>query len=340
MKKLKTSIIIFFCLQVAGMLVWTNISKPRLLILHSYHADYAWVRDINVGLKRVLNANSHIFIRWHYLDTKRHPAKEYKQSSAIAARRVIDSWKPDVIIAMDDDAQEYVAKYYANRKGISVVFGGVNNRPSDYGYDKADNVTGVLERLPLEAVKEGLLSFTSTGATPSVFFLGDLSETVQGDERWVKDYNWSPVRLAGTKLVDSLDEWKTAVKKAAGATDYILVSNYRKIFREKGGKELVPPEELIRITQEMTKVPVIGTNAFFAEDGGMFAIATSPFEQGDLAGKMALPILRKEKTARDIPIVDSHQSVVSMSESKMKQFGFKVPLIYEACARAGNYYYK
>ncbi|NTV15167.1 MAG: hypothetical protein HGA96_14750 [Desulfobulbaceae bacterium] len=130
------------------------------------------------------------------------------------------------------------------------------------------------------------------------------------------------------------------MKEISGQTDYILVSNYRKIFREKDGKELVPPDELIKITQGLTKVPVIGTNAFFAEDGGMFAIATSPFEQGEMAAKMVLQILDKTKKASDIPIINSHQSVVSLSESRMKQFGFTVPLIYEACARAGNYYFK
>ncbi|NTV14078.1 MAG: hypothetical protein HGA96_09165, partial [Desulfobulbaceae bacterium] len=252
MKKLKPILIIFFCFQVAGMLVWANISKPRLLILHSYHADYSWVRDINIGLKRVLKSDARVFIRWHYLDTKRHPSKEYKQSAAIMAKRVIDTWKPNVIIALDDDAQQYVTKYYANKPGVSIVFAGVNNSPADYGYDKADNVTGVLERLPLDAVKEGFLNFKATGATPSVFFLGDQSETVKGDERWVKNYNWAPVRLVGTKLVDSLDDWRNAVKEISGETDYILVSNYRKIFREKDGKELVPPDELIKITQGLT----------------------------------------------------------------------------------------
>ncbi|MBF0558617.1 MAG: hypothetical protein HQL08_07530 [Nitrospirae bacterium] len=342
-RKLKILFIAIFSLQVALMLLWFNISKPRLLILHSYHEEYSWVRDINVGLNRVLKNKSYFSIRWHYLDTKRHPWPEYKNSVGILARRMIDEWQPKVIIAMDDDAQEYVTKYYINKPGVSIVFGGVNNEIEDYGFDKANNVTGILERLPLDAVKEGLMTFSSgkTGGSPiRVFFIGDTSETVEGDYKWVKTFKWDPLRFAGAKLVDTLDEWKTTIKQASQSSDYILTSNYRRIYRNKGGKDLVPPKELLDETVSMSKTPVIGTNAFFAEDGGMLAIATSPLEQGEVAAKMAVDIIDNHRTAKHIPIVQTSQAVISINESRMKAFGFKVPMVYESCARAANYFFK
>ncbi len=152
---------VFIAILVATI-IYHNAHKPRLLILHSYDEGYPWVRDINAGLKRVLNSKENrYFVRWYYLDTKRHPEAGYKKNAGLVARRMIDDWRPDVIIAMDDDAQEYVAKYYRNKPGISVVFGGVNEEPETYDYQKAVNVTGILERLPLEVVKEGLLSFSA-----------------------------------------------------------------------------------------------------------------------------------------------------------------------------------
>ncbi|MGD0282388.1 MAG: ABC transporter substrate binding protein [Dissulfurispiraceae bacterium] len=334
---------VFIVILVAAI-IYHNVHKPRLLILHSYDEGYAWVRDINAGLRRVLKSRGNrYFVRWYYLDTKRHPETEHKKSAGLVARRMIDDWQPDVIIAMDDDAQEYVAKYYINKPGISIVFGGVNEEPETYGYQKADNVTGILERLPLEAVKEGLLTFSAKNGKRGLvrsFFIGDTSETMVGDEKWIKSFRWDPVRLIGTKLVDTLDEWKAAVRQASRSADYILTSNYRRIYRVRGEKELVPPKEMIDTTLSLSRIPVIGLNAFFAEDGGMLAIGTSPLEQGETAADMAVDILEKRRSAGHMPIVTSTQAVVAIRESRLKKSGFAVPKIYEACARAANYFFK
>ena len=70
---------------------------------------------------------------------------------------MIDETQPDIILAVDDDAQNYVARYYINHPHIRVVFAGVNNDPAEYGFDRASNVSGILERLPIDALKETLL---------------------------------------------------------------------------------------------------------------------------------------------------------------------------------------
>eukprot|EP01037_Dinobryon_pediforme_P011688 gene11688-11777_t len=133
----------------------TSSHRKTLLILHSYGSDYAWVRDVNIGVKRVIRGKTNYNILWHYMDTKNHPEEEYKQKAGIIARRVVDYVKPDVVLAIDDDAQGYVMKHYLNRDDIQIVFAGVNAKPSQYGYDKGTNVTGVLERIPYEGIKNG-----------------------------------------------------------------------------------------------------------------------------------------------------------------------------------------
>ncbi|QWR76964.1 ABC transporter substrate-binding protein [Candidatus Magnetomonas plexicatena] len=342
-QKIYYILIICFIAEIVLMLLPFNLSKKRVLILHSYDDSYGWVKDVNVGINRVLKNKTHYYVRWHYLDTKRHPWREFKESAGKIARNMIDKWQPDVIIAVDDDAQEYVAKYYNNKPKVSVVFSGVNNEIEDYQFDKAQNVTGILERLPLEAVKEALETFSSRAGKTGiikVFFIGDKSETVMGDEKWIRQYNWSPLELTGTSLVSTLDEWKEVIDNASKSADYIMVSNYRKILRSKGTTDLVPPKELIDFTIKHSKVPIIGTNAFFGDDGGMIAIATSPFEQGEVAAKMAVDILDNKTLPKNIPIAVTSQFVVSINDSKVKEYHFDLPKVYEASARASNHFYK
>lgn len=333
---------IFFII-IFAVIIYYNMNKPRLLILNSYDAGYSWTRDVNVGIKRILQDKKNLTVRWYYMDTKRYPSGAAKVKSGIAARHMIDQWQPDVILAVDDDAQEFAAKYYVNHKKIKIVFAGINGEIEPYGYQGAANVTGILERKKLHALKEALLhAFRNKKISGNVrlLYIGDNSKSVQSDEKFMRSFNWSPLKLADSKLADTFDEWKEAVKSSAGIADVIITENYRKLSRNKSSKELVPAREVIKWTEENASLPVIGTNGFFVEDGGMLAIATSPYEQGEVAASMALEILENKKDPALIPITSTKQVVIFMRESQMKQHNFVLPEIYEDFARATNNFYK
>ncbi len=56
--------------------VKVNASKPRVMILQSYHPDYAWTREVDVGLKRVVRKWTDYTVTWHYMDTKKYKEKQ------------------------------------------------------------------------------------------------------------------------------------------------------------------------------------------------------------------------------------------------------------------------
>lgn len=321
---------------------WYNLTKPSILILHSYDKDYAWVRDINAGLNRVLNSKYLYQVHWYYMDTKRHPFDDYKKSAGIAARNVIEQTQPDVVIAIDDDAQKYVTRYFNNHPKIKIVFAGVNNQAADYGFDQASNVTGILERMPLAAVRETLESvgrFKTLGRPIRMAYLGDQSESVNGDVAQVKNFNWSPVQFVGLKQVNTFADWQTAVKELGSSADIILLTNYRRISRSAADWTLVPPREVVAWTEANSPVPVMSGNGFYTEEGGMLAVGTSPYEQGEVAAAKALEIILEGKSVSKIPIVTSNQFIVTMSGSKMKARHIDLPRVYEAAARTGDQYF-
>ncbi|CAK0767007.1 ABC-type uncharacterized transport system, periplasmic component [Gammaproteobacteria bacterium] len=458
------ALIILFLTATALAVIAFNINKPRLLILQSYHRDYAWTRDVDTGIRRILDDKRHYATRWFYMDTKRHPWPDYRKNVGQAARRLIEQWQPDVVLAVDDDAQEYVMKYYVDDPHIRIVFAGVNGEVTPYGYDRANNVTGILERKELQAVKEALSLVTvrrragsASGTTrvepvvqrdrpktvrggetprsgadvrtsscsswdyrwlrsfsrwqnmiqgvtescdeddlvrtfdwspirlanppprmltspwatrreasnrteplPSpppvpvtnrtegptsvrpdirIIHLGDGSESVRSDEVFIRAFDWHPIRLVESRLVQTFPEWQAVVEGAAGRTDFILTTNYRKLTRSATDRTLVPPFEVVSWTLAHSPVPVIGTNGFFVEDGGYFAIGTSPFEQGEVAAKMAVDIIDREIVPRAIPIASTKEFVVFMRGSKMEEIGLHLPRLYESFARATNNYF-
>lgn len=315
-----------------------NLDKPIILVINSYNVDYSWTRDVNEGLKKVLTEKGAYNIRWHYMDTKNNPSESHRQRAGLLARRVVDEIKPNIIIAVDEDAQEYVAKYYIDQPGIDIVYSGVNGFPEAYGYDKASNVTGILERLPLVGVRDTLLEILKSNPGVSeikLMHLSDDSGTVQADDEFIHNYgkSWEPIKLQPSVLVHKYSEWKKAVLNAEQEANCLLISNYRKIYDDND--KLVPAIDVMKWTIENSKVPIVGVNGFTVEDGAKFAVATSPFEQGEVAAKMAMEIL-KGKKASEIPVTQTKQFIIYMRG----KFEWVLPAIYEAFARAANKYWE
>jgi hypothetical protein len=338
MNRLRLILISAFLAGSMAIAVVYNLHKPRVLVLQSYDLTYPWTREVGVGLRRMLDTHPHFAVRWFYMDTKRHPEKEFKQKMGLLARQSIDRWQPDVIIAVDDDAQEFVTRHYVNDPHIKIVFAGVNGGVESYGFVGANNVTGIFERKDFPALKEALLALrwqrTATGPL-RVVHIGDTSNSVGHDDHHLREFDWTPIINLPSRKVDTFDDWKKAVLDAQGKTDFIITTNYRKISRSAADKTLVPPEDVVAWTVANSRVPLVGTNGFFVEDGGELAIGTSPFEQGEVASRMAIKLLEGQ-AAKDIPFATTHQFAVYMRSARLHQRGMELPPLYEAFARATN----
>ena len=88
-----------------------NLSKPlpakdrkRVLVLHSYHAEYVWLKDVDKGILSGLaeerfTPDKNIIIENFYMDTKRKTSEQWKQEVAQQAIEKINSWQPHVASA-------------------------------------------------------------------------------------------------------------------------------------------------------------------------------------------------------------------------------------------------
>jgi ABC-type uncharacterized transport system substrate-binding protein len=335
-------LLLIFLVSVTIFLVTYAVNKPRILILHSYATDYAWVRDVSVGVKRALEKKSYS-LRWHYMDTKRHPEKEYMERAGATARRIIREWEPHVVIAIDDDAQKFAAQYFNNDPFIKIVYAGVGSEPKDYGYDKARNVTGILERMPLDSIKDFVLKVSEGfghNPPPRIIHITDVSSAGEGNRNYLLNYDFKPIKLVESIQTLTFEDWKTAVKSAEGRADFLMFTNYHTIRRSREDQRLVPPKEIIDWTEKNTPLLTFNAWGFFVMDGGMMSIGVSPYEQGEVAAKMAIDLIDNKKNPRDIPVQVTQQFIIYLRPARLKEKGIKLPQIYEAFARATNNYYE
>lgn len=341
MRKLVVAAMTLFFLITGIFVVWENYHKPRLLVLHSYGNDYVWTKEVNEGLKRVLGKNNWLSTRYHYMHTNKFNGKDELRRSAQAGRRAVEQFRPDVLLAIDDHAQELVAKYYVNDPKMQIVFAGINGEITPYGYDHANNVTGIRERKQYKAVQEMLSILSQDQGRPArLAYLVDSALSSSADISEADKFSWAPHHYVGSFQASDFGDWQEKVRTLAGQVDFLLVSGYRQLPRVAGDKGFVPPEQVLDWTVSQLQVPVIGLNVFNSRDGAMISLGVSPYEQGEVAAKMAYDLLRGGQKTGDLPIRQASQYVVSMSEQALARYRIKPPQVFEAFARATNNYYK
>ncbi|RWX44594.1 ABC-type uncharacterized transport system, substrate-binding protein [Candidatus Electrothrix aarhusensis] len=317
-------------------LVITNLSKPRIFVLHSYSLNFSWVKDINVGIERILKHKPYS-IRWHYMDTKRNPSIEYKEKAGKIAVNAIKQWNPNIIIAVDDNAQKFVAAHFKNKKSISIVFTGVNASIKAYGYETAKNVTGVLERIPFEEFREIFVQILPKNKR-RIVHISDASVTSKLIHDELTSVKWSPLNLVESFQCETFEDWKEVIRKSHKLGDILLVTHYHTLL-DKNGKT-VNPQDVLKWTTPRLKIPAIGCWGFFVEDGGMMSIAVSPYEQGEEAAKMTVRIIEENISPDKIGIKINNLYVVYVRGSSIKERGIKLPKMLRAFAKATNTYYE
>ncbi|MBN2559929.1 MAG: hypothetical protein JXQ75_03240 [Phycisphaerae bacterium] len=293
----------------------------RVLLVHSYHTGYPWVDAITQGVKRALPGSS-VDLQVFYMDTKLKTSEEWKTQAGQAAQQVVSEWQPDVVIAADDNAQQYFAKHYAGRPMPQFVFCGVNAEPQDYGYP-APNVTGVVERPHFKASID-LLRKVCPGVK-RLALVTDNSETSAGALHFMRGRNVG-IEIASCETPGTFAKWQAAIERAQTSADAIAIYMYHTIKREgREGEELsMPPKEVMEWTIAHSTLPIVGFFIFTVDDGALCGLVESGVEHGFRAGRIALDVL-KGKTAGSIPIVTALEGQSMLNLATAHRLGITIP---------------
>jgi len=331
-----------FVCSLFTCIIYFSVTRPRILVVQSYDLDYSWTVDVEKAVRRVLAAHNDVLVHYTYMNTKKSSAPDQMRKAGTAVDRLVEQVHPDVLILVDDNAQKYVGERYRNHKNISVVFAGVNADPSRYGYDqKGANVTGILERIPLEQTKHVLQFFTKSNRPLKIFVLGDRSNTVVHDSDIAAKFDWGPHQVVEVRMCRTFGEWQDAVREWGQHEDaVILVTNYQQLVNDPSqDRQFQSPGEIMAWTSLNSKIPTIGNNGFVVKDGGGFAVATSPYEQGEVAAQKAVQIVKHGKAAKTIAIDTTKLFMIYMNGAVLEHHNIQMPHVYKAFANVTNSFY-
>lgn len=305
-----------------------NATKPRILVLHSADREALWVGQMDAGMRNALQRNRRpISVEWMFMGVNAPGARDSLEAAS-EARRAISRDDPDIVIAVDDEANALVARDYVGRDRPRVLYVSIDRPPAAYGYPGAPNVTGIADALPWSAVRDVLTAVF--GDRPRIAVLGVDNESGRAELDQLRAFDWDTVEVGPTSLVLTAPAWREAVARAAGA-DALVVLSIQSLPDGNGGQ--VRAAELSRWTQDNAGPLPIGTSVDFVADGGAVSISPPPDSYGEQAIELALDWLDTRATPGPPPPVTSSHFEVAMRPEVLARRGVMLPPIYTEAAR-------
>jgi len=324
--------IITILLPFHAFFILISDMRPEALIVHSYHPEFNWTSKIQEVLETSFEDES-VLLNTIYMDTKRNSQLGYLDAMVEEVVDFINIDPPQYLILIDDNAQ-LVSEYYLNTD-IKIIFAGVNASLKTYGYDKAHNVVGILERTPIREFVETMVHVYPSAS--SFVHVSDDSITSRLIHSQYEMVSWEPFQCLGKYRIESFDSWKRIINSLSGV-DFILLTHYHTVRFNSGGKSPIMPSELVlKWTIENTSIPIIGNWGFFVEDGGYFSIAVPAREQAAYIVNSLSSLLSGLDFSK-LSVAKTREYTVYLNACPYYKARLQLPMIYELYAKREGHY--
>jgi len=282
----------------------------RCLYVSSYHVGYEWNDGIEQGLESVLQGKCEI--KKFYMDSKCHLDSDFAKSKALEAKALVDSWKPDVIIAADDNVSKFLIMPYFKNAAVPVVFCGVNWTVEPYGYPYS-NTTGMIEVGPVEPLQNELRAVVKNVRRGVFLSPDDLSQHKEFTEVQ-KMYKRLGIEMTFT-VARTMAEWEAGFTAAQTQSDFLLLGNNAGVIGWDN-------ERARRYVHEHGRHFIVAYHEWMAPYA-MLTMAKIPAEQGEWSGKVALLILEGTPPSK-IPIVANRRWNMFVNLPLLEKAGFRL----------------
>lgn len=295
--------------------------NKEVLLIHSYHKGYAWTDDISKAIDKNFSEHKDIELTTVYMDTKRIDDSSYLENLSKLYKQQFSNRKFDLVILSDNNAFDFVSKYYDYLfKDAPVLFCGINN------YNKAilnklplKEVSGVAEEVDIEKNFE-LISKLHPNLK-NLLIINDKSITglaVKKDlnpiiEKYSKKFN---IEYTDNLEISDLKDKVSELEKGDSAILFVL------LFKDTTGKYFTYKQSFEEV-RKVSQVPIYGLWDFYLNSGMVGGLLTSAIAQGDTVSKMALDVLNG-KDIKEIPVVEKSPNLYIFNYDELKRFNLNV----------------
>jgi ABC-type uncharacterized transport system substrate-binding protein len=295
-------------------LVWSMTGAAqhagqKVLLIDSYHEGYEWSDGIVAGVRSVLKGTG-VELKIFRMDTKRNDSEEFKKAASLRAKDAIESDKPDIVIACDDNTSQYIIQPFYKDAALPVVFCGLNWDASGYGYPYK-NATGIVEVALIPQLVDNLKTYAKGSR---IGFLTSDTETERKEGTWIKKI--FKMQFASEEYVKTLAAWKDTFTRMQTETDMLILNSV-------AGINDWDEAEAATWALAHGRIPS-GTTYTWLMPVAMIGLIKVAEEQGEWAAQTALKILAGTSPA-SIPIVQNKRASVSVNVKLASKAGIVFP---------------
>jgi ABC transporter substrate binding protein len=282
-------------------------AEKKVLFVNSYHDTHTWSSKIVESARNILNPE--VQFQVFYMNTKTKKTEEEISSAALEAKKLIETWEPDLIITSDDNAMKYLVVPYYKNAAIPIVFCGINHDSSQYGLP-FNNVTGMVSWAPFDFAINTLARISDGN---KVAFIDADTITTTGFENSFKRENLD----IDVIRVSTFDEWKAKILEIQDNYSILLYSGNQ-------GIEGWDDDEAEKFIYENIRIPIGTTSSWMVKFSvlGFFSLAE---EQGEYVANTALKILEGQKPV-DFPIISNHKARIQVNMKLANKLNIKIPV--------------
>lgn len=292
--------LILFLSSLALPLAAAESDAGFILILHAYHAGYAWTDSLELSIRSTLQQGSDLEIVSEYMDTKREPYQEIRPlyRNYLRGKYTERNHSPALILCTDDDALDFLIEFRDELfPGVPVVFCGINNWTPERTSGFA-NSTGVNEAPDFE----GTLRLAVDLIPDRTVIIGITDTTTTGQANMIR-FRQAVNRVAPRQPVLILDDWDeqelhNLLADHPRAVVVLVHSNLKTrdgtVFSTAGTLDLI---------RRHTDAPIFSCWDYLLGLGMLGGSVVSGQNQGQAAAERGLRILAGEP-AETIPVLD------------------------------------
>jgi ABC-type uncharacterized transport system substrate-binding protein len=286
-----------------------NYAGKKILHIDSYHTGFEWSDGIAQGIRDVLE-KSEVDLKVVHMDTKRNASEAFIKSAALKAKAVIEKFKPDVVIASDDNASKYLIVPYYKNADLPVVFCAVNWDASVYGFP-CKNVTGMVEVALIPEIVKHLKRYVKGN---SIGFIA--ADRLSAKKEYQFHRELLNIGYTQAYFAKNFQEWRKLFLKLQDEVDMAIMLNHVGItgWNDRQARTLV---------ENHIKIPM-GARNRWDMPFSLIGIVNIPEEQGAWAARAALKILEGVPPSK-IPLTRNKQGKLFFNPRIGRKLGIATP---------------
>jgi signal transduction histidine kinase/CheY-like chemotaxis protein/ABC-type uncharacterized transport system substrate-binding protein len=294
--------------------------NQSVLIIHSYHNGFSWTDGVESGIRKILSNHENIEIYSEFLDSKRKPLDIVVPPFIELLKQKYEEHQPNVIIVSDNNAFNFLKKQHqALFPNVPIVFCGINNYHPKMCDEFKSHITGVVEDVdPVGTIKlirqlqPHLRRIVMiTGATTTAHAVkSETQKKLQNVDMSHLEIEWWD-NLSRDELIHRLQQ--------LSYEDAVLLILFN---RDKKGRYF-SYEESAEMISSQTNSPVYGMWDFYMGHGVVGGYMASSTNQGIMAGKLCLKVLKSNKLP---DVTSSSPNTIILDYSVMQMHSIDISL--------------